>query len=111
MRLGFSDAVLAERELFQFAGYDSSLASGQAGFKDFVDAAVNVPAGSKLEEVMDSRKYSCAIAKPSAKPTAALVLNLKHNKERKMDIPGRKVDFGASFPPLLPQEIPSRFLQ
>ena len=64
-----------------------------------------------VEEVMDYRTYYCAIAKPSAIATAALVLNLKHNKERKMDLPGRKVDFGASFPPLLQREIPTRFLQ
>ena len=63
-----------------------------------------------VEEVMDYRTYCCAIAKPSAKPTAALVLNLKHKKERKMDLPGRNVDFGASFPPLLQREIPTRFL-
>ena len=64
-----------------------------------------------LEEVMDYRTFCCAIAKPSAKPTAALVLNLKHKKEHKMDLPGRNVDFGASFPPLLQREIPTRFLQ
>ena len=65
----------------------------------------------EFEEVMDYRTYSFVIAKPSAEPTAALVLNLKHkNKERKMDLPGRNGDFGASFPPLLQREIPTRFL-
>ena len=60
-----------------------------------------------VEEVMDYRTYCCA----SAKPTAALVLNLKVKKECKMDLPGRNVDFGALFPPLLQTEIPTRFLR
>ena len=55
---------------------------------------------------MDYRTYCCASAKPSAKPTAALVLNLKLKKECKMDLPGRYVDFGALFHALLPREIP-----
>ena len=63
-----------------------------------------------LEEVMDYRTFCCASAEPSAKPTAALVLNLKVKKECKMDLPGRYDDFGTLFPPLLHQEIPTGFL-
>ena len=64
-----------------------------------------------VEEVMDYRTFCCASAKPRAKPTAALVLNLKLKKEcKKMDLLGRYVDFGASFPPVLPREIPTTFL-
>ena len=60
---------------------------------------------------MDYRTYYCAIAALVHKPTAArLVLNLEVKKEYKMDLPGRNVDFGALFPPLLQREIPTRFL-
>ena len=58
-----------------------------------------------VEEVMDYRTYCCAIASLVQKPTAALVLNLEVKKECKMDLPGRNVDFGALFPPLLQREI------
>ena len=65
---------------------------------------------NNLEEVMDYRTFCCASAKPSAKPAAALVLNLKVKKECKMDLPGRNVGFGALFPPMVQREIPTRFL-
>ena len=68
------------------------------------------PLEGLVEEVMDYRTYCCAIAALVQKPTAALVLNLEVKKECKMDLPGRNVDFGALFPPLLQREIPTRFL-
>ena len=66
--------------------------------------------GREVEEVMDYRTFCCASAEPSAKPTAALLLNLKVAKDCEMDVPGWNIDFGASFPPLLQREIPTRFL-
>ena len=60
----------------------------------------------RLEEVMDYRTYCCASAKPGAKPTAALVLNLKLKEECNMHLPGTYVDFGALFPPSFQQDIP-----
>ena len=38
------------------------------------------------------------------------MLNLEVKKECKMDLPGRNVDFGALFSPLLQRKIPTRLL-
>ena len=64
----------------------------------------------RLEEVMDYRTYCCASAKPGAETQLGFPSETMINEECKMELPGRYVDFGTLFPPLLQRKIPRKFL-